>query len=344
MRRIYLNSIILTSVLFTSSCSSLGGKFESTEHVNLEPFSENVSVMASQLSYGFDKVRSVHSRWYFDLNSIELKRLLNLEKLVNNEIYFIVKYSNRIVFLSESNIPITQKTSEIARYINKMYSHYANSKTLAISEQQKEIIITEIKKQQEFLSALRAAQPFIRELSRYGNRLLDQLKKAERELGFFQNKKIESENGHLKTLMLSLAKNEQDISNAIVLLNDYEAGTKKTLKTLKQSRILQEQSLIQSKKSLSKNQVALLKKYLLNKLTENTKYFRQIEPSYNRYILAQKELSNLIVEHDAEIRKSRMIFITFASAHRKMASGITKPAEWFNIKESPKMLLNLLPY
>ncbi len=342
MRRFNRNAILLFSFVFTSSCS-LGGKFESTEHVNLEPFAENVAVMASELSYGFDNIRSLHSRWYFDLSSAKVKRLLNLEKLVNNEIYFIVEYSNRIVFLSESNLPINKKTAEIARYVSKMHARYANSQTLAISEKQKEIILSEIQKQQKFLPALRAAQPFIKELARYGNRLLNQLKKAERELGFYQNKKIESENEHLKKLIQSLAKNEKHITNAIVLLNEYAAGNKKALSNLKKSKILLKQSLIQSKKSLSKNQIALLKKHLLNRLTENTSYFRQVEPSYNRYILAQQELSSLIVEHDAEIRKSRIIFITFASAHRKMASGITKPAEWFNIKESPKLLLNLLP-
>jgi len=333
----------LILILTLSSCSTFEGKFKEIHHINLAPFSENITIMANDLDYGFDKIRTLHSKWYFDQNSQKLKRLLNLENLITKEIQFIVKYSSRIVYLSQSNKPMIDKTEELARFIDKMYSRYSNSKTLSISHQQKTEIIAEIKKQKKYLLALRTAQPFIDELSRYASRLLNQLKKAEKNLSFFQYNKIESENKHLKSLMLTLKKNEIEISNTIVLLNNYADGDNSAFKKLKNSTILIEQSLIQTKKSLTKNQIGLLKKHLLNKLTENTTFFTQIKPSYDRYLLAQKELLRLVKEHDNEIRKTRLIFIAFASAHRKMSSGVKSPAEWFNIKDAPKLLLNLLP-
>jgi len=336
-------TLLLFSVLTLSACS-LNGKFEETYYINLAPFSENVTAMASELDYGFDKIRSLYTKWYFEDNSLKLKRLLNLEKLVTNEIHFIVEYSSRIVYLSESNKTMLEKTTELSHFVEKMYSRYSNSKTLTISTKQKNNIIIDIKKQEKFLLALRAAQPFINELSRYVNRLLDQLKKAEKNLALHHNKNIEADNHHLKTLLQSLKKNEINITNAIVLLNNYDNGNELAINELKKSKVLLEQSLIQTKTSLTSNQVALLKKHLLNKLTENTKIFKQVEPSYNRYLLAQKELARLVIEHDAEIRQTRLIFIAFSSAHRKMASGIVKPAEWFNVKETPKILLKLLPF
>ncbi len=336
-------SLFLFLVLIASACSTFDGKFEETHQINLAPFSENVVIMANELEYGFDKIRALRSKWYFDLNSHRMKRLLNLEKLVTQEIHFIVDYSSHIVYLSESNKPMIDKTTELSRFVKKMYTRYQNSKTLVLTDEQKTSYIENIKKQDNFLSALQAAQPFINELARYATRLLDQLKKAEKDVAYFQYTKIDSENNHLKTLIQSLNKNEAEISNAIVLLNNYKSGSKSGFSKFKKSKILFEQSIIKSNNSLSKNQIGLLKKHLLNELTENTHYFKQIEPAYNRYILAQQELLRLVTEHDAEIRKTRLVFITFASAHRKMASGIVKPAEWFDIKESPKLLLKLLP-
>jgi hypothetical protein len=329
--------------LISSACSTFNGKFEQTHQINLAPFSENVAIMANELEYGFDKIRSLHSKWYFDLDSQKMKRLINLEKLVTQEIHFIVDYSSHIVYLSESNKPMIEKTTELSRYVKQMYTRYQNSKTLVLTEEQKTTFIENIKKQDNFLSALQAAQPFINELARYATRLLDQLKKAEKDVAYFQYAKIDSENKHLKKLIQSLNRNEAELSNAIVLLNNYKSGSKSDFNKFKKSKILSAQSIIQSKKSLSKNQVGLLKKHLLNELTENTNYFKQVEPAYDRYIMAQQELLRLVTEHDAEIRKTRLVFITFASAHRKMSSGIVKPAEWFDIKEAPKLLLKLLP-
>lgn len=336
------NFLILSLVLSLAACS-LDGKFEETQQINLAPFSENVTAMASELDYSFDNIRSLQTRWYFDVNSPKLKRLLNLEKLITNEIRFIVEYSSRIVYLSESNLPMVEKTTELSLFIKKMYARYANSKTLTITAKQKSDIIASMTQQEKFLPALRAAQPFINELSRYVNRMLDQLKKAEKNLAFYLDKKIDTENKHLKSLILSLKKNEVEISNAVVLLNNYENGNDLAFDELKKSRVLLQQSMINTKKELSESQIGLLKKHLLNRLTENTNFFKQIEPSFNRYQLAQKELSSLVKEHDTEIRKIRLIFIAFASAHRKMASGIVKSAQWFDIRDTPKLLLKLLP-
>ncbi|VAW99974.1 hypothetical protein MNBD_GAMMA22-1063 [hydrothermal vent metagenome] len=336
-------SLLILSLILLSACT-LDGKIQKTHFVNLAPFSENVTAMASKLDYGFEQIRALHTKWYFQDNSSELKRLLNLENLVSQEIHFIVNYSSQIVFLSESNLSITEKTTKLSRFINAMYSRYSNSKTLSISPKKQQEIIARIQKQEKFLPALRAAQPFIDELARYANRLLDQLKKAETNLAVYQNNKIETENSHLKSLILSLKKNEIEFSKAVVLLNNYDNGSKAALVKLKKANSFLGESLLNTKHSLTKKQIALLKKHLLTRLTENTNFFRQIEPSFNRYVLALKELARLVREHDAEIRETRLIFISFASAHRKMSSGLVKPAEWFELKDTPKLLLNLLPF
>jgi len=322
---------------------SLDGKFEESHHINLAPFSENVTAMAGELQYGFDQVRGLRTKWYVEANSIKLKRLLNLEKLITNEIRFIVKYSASIVFLSESNIPIDEKNKQLARFVSDMYKRFSNSKTLSIPNQQKNEIITNIKKQKKFLSALRATQPFINELARYANRLLDQLKKAEKDLAFHISDKIDANNNHLKILIKTLKKNEIEISNAIINLNNYEQGDKSAFVKLKKSNILLKKSLIKDTKSLTTNQISLLRKHLLTKLTENTNFFKQIKPSFIYYLKTQEELVKLVKDHDSEIRKTRLVFITFASAHRKMASGVVRAAEWFDIRDTPKLLLKFLP-
>ena len=64
-----------------------------------------------------------------------------------------------------------------------------------------------------------------------------------------------------------------------------------------------------------------------------------LENDYNRYIRAYKELDRLIEEHDEELRKVGIVITAWARAHKRMSQGKSMPAEWFDLKDVPKLIL-----
>ena len=62
---------------------------------------------------------------------------------------------------------------------------------------------------------------------------------------------------------------------------------------------------------------------------------------WNVYRETHRELDRL---HDKVIqqnRQARLITLVWLRAHQKMASGVTSPAEWFDIKTLPGQLVKM---
>ena len=57
--------------------------------------------------------------------------------------------------------------------------------------------------------------------------------------------------------------------------------------------------------------------------------------------MIHEELDNIIKAHNEEVRQSIDIITLWTEAHRKMASGITEPAEWFDITEPGDKVFDL---
>ena len=64
------------------------------------------------------------------------------------------------------------------------------------------------------------------------------------------------------------------------------------------------------------------------------------------YDAPKSRLANMVFNLDVflpteRIAKVRLILLVWARAHQKMASGIVDPADWFDIKDTPAMLIQL---
>ena len=90
---------------------------------------------------------------------------------------------------------------------------------------------------------------------------------------------------------------------------------------------------------LSYEQKWEIAKHLMKTLEIIDTIWNQIEPDWELYRNIHLELDRLYKQLINETRRVRLITLVWLRAHLKMASGTTSPAEWFDTKETPSILL-----
>jgi len=68
---------------------------------------------------------------------------------------------------------------------------------------------------------------------------------------------------------------------------------------------------------------------------------QEIERDWNNYRETHRELDRLHEKAIEQNRRARLITLVWLRAHQKMASGVTSPAEWFDIKTLPGQLIKM---
>ena len=71
------------------------------------------------------------------------------------------------------------------------------------------------------------------------------------------------------------------------------------------------------------------------------KIWHQIKPDWELYRNTHLELDRLHKKLRNEASRVRLITLAWLRAHLKMASVVASPAEWFNIDETPSMLIKM---
>ena len=79
--------------------------------------------------------------------------------------------------------------------------------------------------------------------------------------------------------------------------------------------------------------------HLVEKLDKVHRIGEEIKQDWEVYRATHRELDNLHKKARFETRQIRFMTLVWLRAHQKMASGVTNPAEWFDISEAPGMLL-----
>ena len=64
----------------------------------------------------------------------------------------------------------------------------------------------------------------------------------------------------------------------------------------------------------------------------------ELQPFWDEYRAAHKEIDDLADQAMERIAKVRLILLVWTRAHQKMASGTVDPADWFDIKDVPALL------
>ena len=317
-------------------CAGMNKKFTATKKVNLAPFADYTISMLAEADYGFTKDEVYYTRDYLSGQSELEKEYLELTGRVEWVGARILNYSIGLVTLSESGISETEMVAKYLKYIKSFEEIVVQNTDL--SQEDFNEILENISKQQKLLPAVNAAQPLVNAGSRYVQLVLTKMNEKAYELGIAVQDEIDAEFAPLLNFQATLKEQSDAILDAFVWLHAYEMGDKSALAELRNSPAIRNKQLV-SKASLSKKDIVAVEGYLLDQLQYRRSIEWQLVEELELYYKTHEELDKLYDVELVKLSKVHIAMILWARAHQKMASGVTNPAEWFDIKDAPAMLI-----
>lgn len=344
MRRSIIQlSLLLVTMALLPGCSGLSKKFTSEEKVNLEPFATTTIQMVSTIGYGLERSDSILIRPYLSPeDKPELQRLLTLEDELHHVLKGLIAYSLKIVTLSSSNRTEPQKVEDFADYIKNLDKSALDYQVKHgdVTEQEYSDVLDNIRKQENLLEAMRAAQPITQFVVLHVGLLTDEIRqqliKAENEVEKAIDKDFAREISYVKMLQ----KRRDTALDALLSIDEYYNGKNNALRRVNESKALLRLGI--KRRTVSDSNVKQIEKQLVGELRKNQDQLNLMQSDSEYYMKLHQELDSLVRTHDEEVLKSKSVAQLWSGAHTKMANGITDPAEWFDITDPAGVTINLL--
>ena len=157
-------------------------------------------------------------------------------------------------------------------------------------------------------------------------------------------RKIEAQiDDNFKQVILYQAALELEKYNVLTALGNVYVtykGDMQAFDRLRNSDAITRKNLI-PKSDPTEKDLKALSDHLMNRLGKMDKVWRQIEPKWKIYRASHLELDQLYDDLLNRTGKARLFVLLWARAHQKMAAGITNPAAWFDIKDTPVLLYDI---
>lgn len=332
---------LLIVLLMTSGCSS-NSKFFKSKSQNLAPFATQTIDMIGSLDYGLEDEQMVYLRDVTNYIDEEepFKRYKALETQALTMLKATIVYSMQIVAISEQDISGAEKSKALADVIVSLEEPMNETTVIepTMTPEQVEEILQEVRSSDKFLDALRAAQPLINDFSGHAGRVLDELRAELRVVNGKIEGGIDRKFGEALAAEKELRLIRNDYYSFIVNLSQYgETGNADYLAKMKQGP-LELRPLLQGKKRLSSSDIVTVHKAWTERMTTLNANYEQLLPDIKELHSTHVELDAIATHKSEAISQARQMFIIWARAYGKMASGKIDPAEWFDITETGGML------
>lgn len=290
--------------------------------------------MVNSIDYGLERNASIVINPYLvPVDKPGLQRLYTLDEELYRILRGIVAYSVKVVNLSTSSKTDKQQVEAFADYIEKLDKPTLefHIKQGNVTEQDFSDVLNNIRKQEDLLGAMQAAQPMIEFVLQHVESLADEIKqqehKAANEISMAIDKTYASEIAYVDML---LARRKITL-DALVSIDKFYMKNNTELQSLNQSKVLQRLGL--KVRTISATNLKQVERDLKNELVDIQSQLDLIEKDENYYMKIHGELDKLVAFHDEEVRKAKGFIQLWANAHTKMANGITDPADWFDISD-----------
>lgn len=318
----FILSLISVSIFFVSSC----GMLTPTHRPDLTPYAENIIKITGDIQYDLSHSQVIYLRHYID-GPIELKLEKYGEK-VRNIIRNIIAYSVEIVTLGHSNIPEKEKPKMLADYIDKLLRPMLQGpeSRLEFTSVELDTILTHVRKQENLLNGLNAAQPLIDNISATIGKFLDETSEVLDEVIDEVHQQIINDNKLLIAGNKSILASQIETIYNIERLHKYNEENYHTLDSL----FLKEPYLkgfVSDPNNILVSEIITIEERLGLKLETLYNIRLQISGDLEIYNRQLHELDEYSKVYNEALRKVKVVVIVWAEAHRRLAAGITDPAK-----------------
>jgi len=330
--------IILCSFWLLTGCASMSKKFTGQQKANIGIFADHTISMLDDADFGFDRDESVYVREFLGSNVEGDLELQNGFKEAGWFFGEIVDYSLGLVTIVETN------SGDAARV--KAYQDFMsgfNEEMLEKLEMQPDYYaatIEEIGQQTEFLGALRKGQVIINAAARYMHRVLDQIEVGIDVVAKNVETLIDEEYKEVILYQEALEEEKYAILRSFGLLYLAYKGEPEAFDRMVAEKTIRRPDLLPDGEPTIE-EMEIIGAHIGKRLEAIHLIEQEIERDWNNYRETHRELDRLHEKAIEQNRRARLITLVWLRAHQKMASGVTSPAEWFDIKTLPGQLIKM---
>ena len=333
------NWLILPLLLMLATgCTPVKKRFTSTQIADISVFADNTIALLADSDFGLQKDNLVVTREYYDYTGAASVKLIekgeNIQRIFTN----IVDYSIGIVTLAESDRTDAEKVAIFADRLEQLRSR-ALRKTSLTDETFSEMI-ARIRSQEKLLGAFQEAQPLINAGVRYAASVLFEMDRLATEITRNMESRIDADYAYAIDFVDHLQEQKLEVLNALELLYRIQAGDGNAIETLRQNPWIRSKEVL-SNDSLDGSDIYVLEEELLNHLGTLNQIYWGLSDEVDTYHAAHNELDKVYTKVLQENAKARLALVIWARAHQKMASGTLDSAKWFDISETPGLLLRV---
>jgi hypothetical protein len=335
----YIIAANICFLLFLSSgCASFEGKFTGTKQANIGIFADQTIATLTGAEFGLPTGKSVYVREYITASEPEEQEFTALEKELEVRLLRLVKYSITLVDIAETSKTEAEQVQKYADFLKELQKT-AESK-LEIDPGYYDDIVEKVRGQDKFYEALQQAQPLLNASGRAYQKVMDKIELSLKTLEAKIDRKIDERFAEVIAYQHALEKEKYAILRALGFLYNTYKGDPDAFQKLRDSNVIRNRALLPKGKP-SDEDLAAITEHLVKRLDITHKIWQEIEPDWELYRATHNELDELYREMRQGLNRIRAVIIVWSRAHQKMASGVSNPAEWFDIENAPAQLFQL---
>lgn len=327
---------ILTGFLMLSACTSINKKIKPSVRADVGAFADHTIAMLNDADFGISENNALYIKEFLDNSEPEEIRFEAALKEVHRVLLAIVNYSLRLVSITDVNHNSGKRIEAYVEYLGQIDDGILDA--LELDEDYYTDLLREVGEQEKFMDALKYAQPLIDALGRYMEKSLDGIEVAAEVLEDKIDMKIDVRYADLIRYQTTLENEKYAILFAFEQLHLSGKGEVDAYRRLKNGDTVVPVEIVPDG-PLTYTQRWEIAKHLIGTLDMLDRIWKETEPDWELYRNTHLELDRLHLQLYAETRKLRLITLLWLRAHYKMASGISSPAEWFNMKETTSLLI-----
>ena len=329
---------LLYLMLALSACAAIKGKFTPKTQANVSIFADTTISMLSKADLGFEKNEAIYVREFYDYEAEEEKRLF--KNVAESRIFFrgIVKYSLELVVITETHDTAADQIKAYADYISSFDDTFVNK--LGLEKDYYAKVIEEVRAQEEFMDALKKAQPLIYGASRYTYAILDEINNDIEALARKLDSKIDERYAEVIRYQKALETEKYAVLRALEeIYLTYKGDPGAFDRLIKSGAILKKEII--PKDRPSDEDLSQIAEHLATRLQRMHLIGTEIQPDWEDYRATHRELDRLQIQAIERVSTARLVMLIWLRAHQKMAAGVQSPAEWFNINDLPAQLFQM---
>ncbi len=330
--------LVAYTAFVATGCANFEGKVTSSQVADTAYFTDQTISMLSSARLQMQKDASLYTKEYWNDADPDEQAVLEIEAEVIDVFRSVIEYSLTIVNISDSPASEPEKVQRYADWFGPWKEEYFDR--VGMDKQKYDDTIAKIRRQQDLRKAFLAAQPLMNALNYHTNNRLDELIVKADIVARKTDAKIDMDFADVIRYQEKLEAEKYRILAALEDLYGTYSGEEGAYERLKANRAIRRKDLLPPQRP-SDDQTERIGQHLLARLETLHLVGQQIEPDWKTYRATHRELDEMHTALLDDVTAVRIMILIWVHAHYQLASGRTRPAEWFDIKDATTAALKL---